>query len=163
DGLGDDGLLDLGCAFVDPQQAGVAVEALGGDPADVAGPAVHLHAAVGDAPGHLAAEVLGRRRTEALVEALVVAAGRAPRPRAGPLAATSPCRGWSGAGALPPCTRFCAHEPTSSPARCAMPPDSAAMCRRPGARQRIAVPTPVVTPSSPPMRFVCGTRASSRM
>ena len=56
--LGDHDLLDLAGAFVDAEQAGVAVEALDGDAAHVAGAAVNLHGAVGDPADGLAGEVL---------------------------------------------------------------------------------------------------------
>ena len=69
---GDDHLLDLAGALVDPEQAHVAVHALDGHAAHVARAAVDLHRPVGDAPDGLGAEVLRRRRPEGGVRAVVV-------------------------------------------------------------------------------------------
>ena len=57
--LGDDGLLHLGGAFVDAQQAHVAVEPLDLVLGHVAGAAVDLHRPVRDAAERLAGEVFG--------------------------------------------------------------------------------------------------------
>src|SRR5580658_2606760 len=69
---GDDELLDLAGALVDAEQADVAVEALDRDAAHVAGTAVDLHGAVGDAADGFAGEVLGSGRGQALVGARLV-------------------------------------------------------------------------------------------
>src|ERR1700756_1317191 len=56
---GDDQLLDLARSLVQTEETRVAVEALDGDFLHVAGTAVDLHAAVGDAVDHLRGEELG--------------------------------------------------------------------------------------------------------
>ena len=61
---GDDELLDLAGAFVEAQQADVAVEALDCVFGHVAGAAVDLHGAVGDLADHFGAEQLAGRGFE---------------------------------------------------------------------------------------------------
>src|SRR5580658_598562 len=56
---GDDHLLDLARTFVDPEEPGIAVEALDGDATHVARAAVNLHGSVGYPVHHLAAEIFG--------------------------------------------------------------------------------------------------------
>ena len=70
---GDDQLLDLARALVDPEQAHVPVQPFHRDAADVAGAAVNLDGAVGDAADRLAGEVFrGRQRSAPDVLAAVV-------------------------------------------------------------------------------------------
>src|SRR5690242_2591052 len=57
-GAGDDDLLDLARPLIDPEQADIPVEALDGIVGDIAGAAMDLDRAVGDAADHLAGEEL---------------------------------------------------------------------------------------------------------
>jgi hypothetical protein len=57
--LGDLQLHDLAGAFVDPQDAGIAEEALGRIFGEVARPAIDLDAAIGDAAAGFGSEQLG--------------------------------------------------------------------------------------------------------
>src|SRR5208283_2965192 len=69
---GDDELLDLAGAFVDPEQPYVAVQPFDRHAADVPGAAVDLDCAVSDPADRLAGEILRRRRCEPPVGARVV-------------------------------------------------------------------------------------------
>jgi hypothetical protein len=73
---GNDHLLDLARALVNPEKPGVTEEPLDGDPPHVAGSPVDLHGAVRHATHHLAAEVLGGRWPHLAVRAVVEGAGR---------------------------------------------------------------------------------------
>src|SRR5215471_114019 len=55
----DHQLLDLTSAFVDPEQSHVAIEALDGIVADVAGATMDLHRTIGDPAAHFRREELG--------------------------------------------------------------------------------------------------------
>src|SRR5918993_626050 len=68
----DDHALHLAGALVEPEQAGVAVEALDRRGAEVTHAAVHLDRGVGRPADHLGAEQLGRRRADRRVLPAVV-------------------------------------------------------------------------------------------
>src|SRR5712671_4106071 len=72
---GDDELLDLAGAFVDPEQPYVAVQPLDRDAADVPGAAVDLDRAVGNTADGFAGEVFRGRGNEPPVGARVVLSG----------------------------------------------------------------------------------------
>src|SRR5439155_2374793 len=79
----DHQLLDLAGAFVDPEQPNVAIEALDGVVADVAGAAVDLHRTIGDAAAHFRSEQLRACRFRRDVLSIVTTACRVEhhRPR----------------------------------------------------------------------------------
>src|SRR6516164_9614033 len=87
----NDNLLDLAGAFVQAEQAHVAVEALDAVFRDVAGAAVDLHRAVGHAPAHLGCEQFAARYEDR--------AGA--RLRRGSTARRGPARGIGGGGDPP--------------------------------------------------------------
>ena len=59
---GDDDLLDLAGAFIDAEDAHVAIEALNAIVGDIAGPTKDLHGPVGDPADHFRGIIFGSRR-----------------------------------------------------------------------------------------------------
>src|SRR5258708_2683375 len=162
---GNDQLLDLARAFVEPEQPDVAVEALDAEIGDVARAAMDLHRAVGDPAHHLAGEILaaGGLGRDALAGILPPCRVEHHRARGIGLGAAvgehrlDQLELADGLAELHPFLGVADHvadEPLGDA-------DAAAMWMRPRSSTFIAVLKPC--PSRPPSSAAAGTRQSSKM